>query len=191
MVQALRQTRRPDLRVLVVGDGTGRGRLAERAGPELGRRVLLTGRVSQREVMDHLVAMDVASLPQSCDGVGTFRYTTKVSEYLAAGLPLVTGAIPLAYDLDEGHIWRLPGSSPWDPVYVGALARLMEGLGPEELQRKREAVPARLPDFDRERQLARTAAFIGDLLAGVSARQVPPAVSAREALSPSEVLGKG
>jgi hypothetical protein len=165
LVQALRQTKRPDLRVLVVGDGTGRQHLVDQAGPELGRRVLLTGRVPRDQVMEHLVAMDVASLPQSCDALGNFRYTTKVSEYLAAGLPLVTGEIALAYDLDEGHIWRLPGANPWDPAYVGALARLMEELSPEALRAKRKAVPAYVPEFDRERQVRRTTAFIEDLLA--------------------------
>jgi hypothetical protein len=178
LVQALRQTRRPDLRVLVVGDGTGRPHLADQAGPELGRRLLLTGRVPRDEVMDHLAAMDVASLPQSCDALGSFRYTTKVSEYLAAGLPLVTGEIPLAYDLDAGHIWRLPGSSPWDPVYVNALAHLMEELGPEELRANRESVPAYVPEFDRERQVSRTTAFIGDLLASAAAREAGIAKSA-------------
>jgi hypothetical protein len=30
------------------------------------------------------------------------HYTTKFSEYLTAGLPVVTGQIPLVYDLDAG-----------------------------------------------------------------------------------------
>ena len=61
--------------------------------------------------------MDVASLPQSVDGVGSFRYTTKLSEYLAARLPVVTGEIPLAFDLDDGWMWRLPGDAPWEERY--------------------------------------------------------------------------
>jgi hypothetical protein len=49
----------------------------------------------------------------SVDQVGSFRYTTKLSKYLAFGLPVITGQIPLAYDLDDGWIWRLAGDAPW------------------------------------------------------------------------------
>jgi glycosyltransferase involved in cell wall biosynthesis len=164
LVQALLATRRPDVRVLVVGDGSGQATLARLACDRLGRQVLLPGRVPQDRVMDYLAAMDVASLPQSCDPVGSFRYTTKISEYLAAGLPVVTGQIPMAYDLDCGFLWRLPGASPWDPKYVTAMARLMDGLTTSELVQRRAAVPANLPEFDLGRQVARTTAFISDIL---------------------------
>jgi glycosyltransferase involved in cell wall biosynthesis len=170
LVRAARQTRRPELRVLVVGGGTGRAELERAAGEWLGQRIILPGPVSQDQVMDYLAAMDVASLPQSCDGVGNFRFTTKISEYLAAGLPIVMGRNPMAYDLDCGYIWRLPGQSPWDPAYVDALARLMDTLRPEELAQKKAAVPPSLVEFDRDRQVARTTAFIADLLAETSAR---------------------
>ena len=43
---------------------------------------------------EFLAAFDLASLPQSVDRVGSFRYSTKLSEYLAAGLPIVTSQIP-------------------------------------------------------------------------------------------------
>jgi hypothetical protein len=168
LVQALITTRRADLRVLVVGDGPGRDTLARLAGDRLGRHVFLPGRVPQERVMDYLAAMDVASLPQSRDSVGSFRYTTKISEYLAAGLPVVTGQIPMAYDLDGGFLWRLPGASPWDPKYVTALARLMGGLTAAELARRAAAIPATMPDFDLSRQVARATAFIGDILADLT-----------------------
>jgi hypothetical protein len=109
--------------------------------------------------------MDLASLPQSVDAVGSFRYTTKLSEYLAACLPIVTGQIPLAYDLDGGWLWRLPGPNPWHPQYYRALADLLERLTPSELDMKRAAVPLCPPEFDRERQVARVTAFVQDLLA--------------------------
>jgi hypothetical protein len=170
LVRALQQTRRPELRVLVVGSGTGRAELERAAGACLGKQILLPGPVPKDQVMDYLAAMDVASLPQSCDGVGNFRYTTKISEYLAARLPIVMGRNPMAYDLDGGYIWRLPGKSPWDPVYVDALARLMNTLSPEELVKKTAAVPPSLVDFDRNRQIANTTAFIKDLLAEIGAQ---------------------
>jgi glycosyltransferase involved in cell wall biosynthesis len=165
LVRALRACGRGDVRVLVVGGGDGRERLEREADGELGRRLILTGAVDRAAVPELLAAIDVASLPQSVDGVGSVRYTTKLSEYLAAGLPVVTGQIPLAYDLDGGWLWRLAGDAPWDPEYVAALAALMESLGGDELAARRQAVPRALPEFDADAQRRRATAFVTDLLA--------------------------
>jgi hypothetical protein len=165
LIDAVLRTARPDVCALVVGDGTGLERLRSLAGAELGRRVLLPGRVPREQVTSYLAALDVASLPQSVDGVGSFRYTTKISEYLSAGLPVVSGQIPLAYDLDDGWVWRLPGAAPWDPRYVSALADLMGSLTLEECAAKRRAVPAAGALFDRERQQRQVAEFVRDLVA--------------------------
>lgn len=164
LVRALARTERRDAHVVIVGDGTGRSRLAAAAGAELGARLHLPGRVSREELGRYFAAMDVASLPQSVDGVGAFRYTTKLSEYLASGLPVVTGQLPFAYDLDGGWVWRLPGDTPWDERYVAALAELMETITTPEIERRRACVPAGLEIFDEERQRARTTAFLQDLL---------------------------
>lgn len=164
LVRAAARVRRRDVTVLVVGDGTGRARLERLAGAELGGRVLVPGAVPRNEVPDYLAAMDVASLPQSVDGVGSFRYTTKLSEYLAAGLPVITGQIPLAYDLDGGWLWRLPGRAPWDEEYVSALATLLDGLDAPTIMARRASVPRRLPEFDRGRQVARVTEFLADVL---------------------------
>lgn len=164
LVRALRRTDRADLRVCIVGDGSGRERLEREAGDELGGRVLLPGRVPADEVADVLAAFDVASLPQSTDAVGSFRYTTKLPEYLAAGLPVVTGQIAAAYDLDDGWLWRLPGEAPWTDLYVGSLARLMSELGAVELSVRTTAARERAPRFDRDVQLRRVAAFIEDVI---------------------------
>ena len=59
--------------------------------------------MAAEEVVDYLAAFDLASLPQSVDRVGSFRYSTKLCEYLAVGLPIITGQIPAAYDLDAGR----------------------------------------------------------------------------------------
>jgi glycosyltransferase involved in cell wall biosynthesis len=164
LVAAIRRSDRPDAIALVVGEGDGRMRLEQLAGKYLGRTVILTGEVKRESVPDYLAAMDVASLPQSVDQVGSFRYTTKLSEYLAAGLPVVTGQIPLAYDLDGDWLWRLPGEAPWDERYLSALTRLMQTLTPLECKRKQAAVPRELPEFDKARQVARVTAFLMDLL---------------------------
>ena len=165
LVQAFRRIKRLDAYALIVGEGNGLPILKEAAGQEYGQRVFFPGRVPQEEVPAYFSAMDVASLPQSVDKVGSFRYTTKLSEYLAAGLPVVTGQIPLAYDLDSGWLWRIPGNVPWDPVYFKALAELVTTLNRSEIsERSRAALRAAL-EFDRGQQVARVTAFIGDLLA--------------------------
>ena len=165
LVQALRRgPAAAPVHVLIVGAGEGRAHLERAAGTELGRRVHLVGAVPRAQVPEYLAAMDVGSLPQSVDGVGSFRYSTKLSEYLAAQLPYCTTRIPAAYDLDSGGLWRLPGASPWDPVFVEALAGLMASLRPAEVAAKRRRLPSAAETFDRERQTARVQAFLAELL---------------------------
>jgi glycosyltransferase involved in cell wall biosynthesis len=170
LVRALVRTNRPDLHVLIIGDGGGRRHIELLAAEELDRRVHLVGSVPRSEVSGYLRAIDVASLPQSRNQVGAFRYTTKLSEYLAAGLPVVTGQIPLAYDLDDGWLWRLPGEAPWDVAYVDALAALMANISPAEVAARRRLVPREAPLFSKERQRRHVAAFVGDILAGPHGR---------------------
>lgn len=165
LVRAIRLTSRADVAVCIVGDGSGRARLAEMAGDELGGRVTLTGGIPPSEVPNYLSAFDVASLPQSVDQIGSFRYSTKLSEYLAAELPIVTGQTPAAYDLDEGWIWRIPGGKPNSPEYVKALASLMANLTKDELAARRGAVKGWGQHiFDRDMQQERVCALIGDIL---------------------------
>jgi glycosyltransferase involved in cell wall biosynthesis len=94
LVQAARTLTREDVYVLIVGDGSGRGRLEQLAGEQLGGRILLPGPCTLAEVPAYLAAMDLGSLPQSLDPVGALRYTTKIAEYVSAGLPLITGQLP-------------------------------------------------------------------------------------------------
>jgi glycosyltransferase involved in cell wall biosynthesis len=164
LVRAIRRTTRNDVAAVIVGDGTGLETLRHLAGPDLAKRVHLPGPVPNDQVLDTLASFDVASLPQSVDGVGSFRYTTKISEYAAARLPVVTGQIPMAYDLGGDWMWRLPGSSPWDEAYVNALAQLMETITPECLAKRRAAVPKTIEAFDRDAQVARVTRFIADIL---------------------------
>ena len=163
VVRAVRRSARPDVVALVVGDGTGLGPLREIAGDD--GRVVLPGRVARDEVPDVLAAMDVGSLPQSVDGVGAFRYTTKLSEYLAAGLPVVTTQTPAAYDLGDGWAWRVPGDAPWHADYAGALGAWLDGLTAEAVAAKRAAVPPAPAAFDRAVQVRRVTEFVHDLLA--------------------------
>jgi hypothetical protein len=148
--------------VLIVGDGTGLAELRRRAGSRLGVDIFLPGRVEQRRIPGFLAAMDIGLLPQSVDSVGSFRYTTKVAEYLAAKLPFVTNEIPAAYDLFSDFCWILPGRSPWDPRFVVALARLMQNLSYEDVKRMRGRIPESLREFDAERQTLSVSRFLTD-----------------------------
>jgi glycosyltransferase involved in cell wall biosynthesis len=166
LVQAVRRSERRDVVVCIIGDGSGLQRLKEMAGEDLGVRVVLPGRVAPEEVADHLAAFDLASLSQSTDEIGSFRYTTKLSEYMAAGLPVITAQTPLAYDLDEGQLWRLPGAAPWSPDYIDALTGLIETLTRDEVAQRRQAVLVRHGEpFDRAAQQLRMRDFVLDLLA--------------------------
>jgi glycosyltransferase involved in cell wall biosynthesis len=167
LVRALRACDRRDVAVVIVGDGNGMERLRELAGEELGRRVHLVGRVAPAQVPAYLAAFDVASLPQSCDQVGSFRYTTKLPEYLAADLPIVTGQIPLAYDVALGCSWRLPGDAPWSDAYIAALRELMETVDERQIAARRpsDADRAAVEAIGGDAQRARVAALLADLVA--------------------------
>jgi glycosyltransferase involved in cell wall biosynthesis len=166
LVKAVRRTDRTDLVACILGDGDGRARLQQLAGEDLGGRVLLPGRVAPELVPDYLAAFDIGSLSQSVDPVGAFRYTTKLSEYLAVGLPVITGEVPLAYDLDEGYLWRLTGDAPWSEAFIQALAALLAGLGHAEIETRRAAAAAACAGvFDRDAQQRRMGAFVRDILA--------------------------
>lgn len=166
LVRAIRLVQRDDLVVCVIGEGSGRRRLEELAGEDLGTRVLLPGRVAPSEVPDYMAAFDAGSLSQSVDKVGSFRYTTKLSEYFAATLPIITGETPLAFDLDEGCMWRLPGEAPWSPTYVSALAELMQSMTAQDVAERRQAMSQRKCEpFDLAVQQQRMSAFLESLLA--------------------------
>lgn len=164
LVAAMRRVRRAGVAVAVIGGGDGADRLRALAGEDLGRRVFVPGPIEPELVVSYLAAMDVGSLAQSVDQAGAFRYTTKLPEYVAARLPVVTGQIPVAYDLLDGWSWRLPGDAPWDPRYVEALAALLERLRPEEIAARRGLIPGELTVFSEADQRRRVAAFVRDVL---------------------------
>lgn len=149
--------------LLIVGDGTGLPHLKELAGERLGRTVLLTGRVPKNEVARYLAAMDFGSLPQTVDGVGSFRYTTKLPEYKRAGLRIVTNQIPMAYDLDEGDMVRLRGNTPWDEVFLSDLAALMRSSSAATPSTSK-TTSAPTVAFEQEDQVDRVTAFLKDII---------------------------
>jgi Glycosyl transferases group 1 len=178
LVEADKHLNRQDVCILVVGGGTGLDRLKAMAGDRINKTIFFTDMVPGDQVSKYLAAMDVASLPQSRDGVGNFRYTTKISEYAAAGLPIVTGRLPLAYDLDDGSIIRLPGHAPWSPEFVSAMGDLMNQMSPEKLQSQKSRVNRVRPEFDPAKQVERITKFINDLLQELPQKKIQFAASA-------------
>ena len=176
LIEAVHRSTRNDLRVLIVGDGNGRQRLEARAGGD--GRVLLPGAVPKPQIAGMLAAMDVASLPQSLDEVGALRYTTKLTEYVAARVPVVTGQLPVAYDLDDGWLWRIAGAAPWDPHYVAGLARFLEQLDRSDVAARRAQIPRRPAVFDFARQQRAVSAFVTE--AGCAARSGTPVPRSEE-----------
>jgi glycosyltransferase involved in cell wall biosynthesis len=164
LLLALARVKREGIGVLIVGGGSGQERLRELAAEFGLTNVYMTGLVERAEVSVYLDAIDVASLPQSVDGVGAFRFTTKLSEYLSAELPVVTGQLPAAYDLDEGWLWRLPGDAPWHEPYIAALAALMNDLTRTQIDERRACVPRSSGVFDFDRQRRQVAGFVEDLV---------------------------
>jgi len=79
-------------------------------------------------------------------------------------LPMVTGRLPLAYDLDDGSIWRLPGSTPWSPIYIDALVDLMRQINQRMLLAAKARVNSHRPEFDCAKQVERVTGFICELL---------------------------
>ncbi len=162
LVHAARQSA-SNAHVLIVGEGSGRAVLRQLAGEQLGKTIHLPGRIARADVPKFLAAMDVGSIPQTMDSVGAFRYTTKLAEYKAAGLPFISSQIPMSYDLDDGDIMRLPGSSPWDPRFLDALADLMSSLTLTDLRSDRTSA-ALLRDFNKKKQVARATSFLHDVV---------------------------
>jgi glycosyltransferase involved in cell wall biosynthesis len=171
LVQAMKMSSRKDISVLIVGGGSGLEKLQKIAGNDCGKSIFFTGHVPGDEVANYLSAMDIASLPQSRDGVGSFRYTTKISEYAAAGLPIVTGRLPLAYDLDDGSFWRLPGKTPWSAEFISAMSCLMNNISPEQLVARRSRVQSARSEFNSAQQAVRVTNFIRDILEEIPTAQ--------------------
>ena len=166
LVRAARNVDRPDLCLLIVGGGDGLPHLRVLAGDLLGRRVFLPGPVPLEDVMPVLRAMDAGSLPQSVDGVGAYRYTTKLPEYLEARLPVITNQTPVSYDLGGDWMWRLPGSVPWGHQHQSALEDLLRRIDAPMIAEKSARIPSAESCFSHERQCARVADFIRELMEG-------------------------
>ena len=116
---------RPDLRLLVLGEGPGMADIQARAGhAALAGRCRLVGAVPSALVPGYLAAVDVATAPYHHPGVdGGFYFSPlKVLEAMAAARPIVASAFDPIDELLGGTGVLVP---PDDPA---ALAHAMAGL---------------------------------------------------------------
>jgi glycosyltransferase involved in cell wall biosynthesis len=170
LVGALPHLRRQDVSVVIVGDGDGRPRLEAIIPPALRSRVVFTGRLPAEKVPGVLHAFDVGFITQTLDGLGSYRLTTKLPEYLASEVPVAMSPVPGYFDYVDAAGWPLPGGHPADPAYHAALAVWLDGLGHDDVERRRP-LARRVAEarFDYDALGRRFASFIGDVLTHVKA----------------------
>jgi glycosyltransferase involved in cell wall biosynthesis len=166
LIEMLQYLQRPDVSVLIVGDGTGRETLQDRVPHSMRKRVVFTGRVPETEVATLLNAMDIGFITQTLDELGSFRLTTKLPEYLAAGLPVAMSPIPGFFDYASEAGWALPTGHPADPAFHRGCARWIDSVSWQEVESRRRRAPDLARSiFDYSIVRPRFTRFVGDLLA--------------------------
>jgi len=156
---------RDDLSILIVGDGDGRERIQARVPSAWTDRVVFTGRVPEHEVVPALHAMDVGFITQTLDQLGNFRLTTKLPEYLAAGLPVAMSPIPGYYDYARNVGWSLPPHHPASDAFHEECGAWANRLTREEIAARRpKARQLAEQVFDYDVVRPRFTAFVHDLL---------------------------
>ena len=185
LVEMMKYLKRPDVSVLIVGDGTGRARLESRVPASLRDRVVFTGRVPEEDVIRALNAMDVGFITQTLDGLGSYRLTTKLPEYLATGLPVAMSPIPGLYDYALDCGWALPPLHPATDAFHQGCAALIDRLTPDAIARRASAARSVAEThFDYELLKPRFQAFLDDLLHQPSSSAFHPRPSRRNAVVP-------
>jgi glycosyltransferase involved in cell wall biosynthesis len=132
----------PDIRVVIVGSGQGLPALKEqsrRAG--LSEQVLFTGWVEHQQTPAYLAAADLALYPYRDTRINRAKSPSKITAYMAMGLPIVASAVGENVEyLEEGRAGLL--TTPGDPCAFaeGMLALLRDparaaGLGRRAEQR--------------------------------------------------------
>ena len=74
----------------------------------------------------------------------------------------MTGQLPVAYDLDDGWLWRIEGAAPWDARYVDGMARFLDRLDRSDVAARQARVPSEPAVFEFVRQQTAVTAFIKD-----------------------------
>lgn len=125
------QTQRPALRLLLIGDGVERGRLAALAAP-LADRVHFTGALPHASVGAALSACDVlaAPFPASERNRRTGVSPLKIFEYMALGRPTLASALPGLEFIERERLGLL--CAPDDPAALAARLTDLLTLSPGE-----------------------------------------------------------
>jgi hypothetical protein len=109
--------------------------------------------------------MDIGFVTQTLDGLGNYRLTTKLPEYLACGLPVAMSSIPGYYDYGTDVGWALPGKHPASEDFHRSCAAWVDTLTRTEVSAKstlaRQVAEQR---FDYTMLGRRFAKFVTDLL---------------------------
>jgi hypothetical protein len=166
LVETLKFLQREDMTFLIVGDGDGKAQLEQRVPPHLKHRVIFTGRVPMAEVAQAINLLDIGFITQTLDGLGNYRLTTKLPEYLACGVPVAMSPVPGFYDYATLAGWALPPYHPASDTFHRACAQWLDALTPEVIQLKAiQARPLAEKLFDYDILSLRFKQFIIDLLA--------------------------
>ncbi len=170
LIEALKRLRRPDVSVLIVGDGDGRPRLEAALPAPLKARVVFAGRLPEAEVVSAMNAMDIGFVTQTLDELGSFRLTTKLPEYLACGVPVAMSPIPGFWDYAQSAGWPLPARHPASEAFHEELAAWLDGLDFEAVRRAAARAPSvAAARFDYDVVGERFCAFLHALLAADNA----------------------
>ncbi len=149
LVEVLKRVARPDLSMMIVGDGDGQARLERQVSDGLRGRIVFTGRLPQEDVVQAMQAMDIGFITQTLDALGNYRLTTKLPEYLACGLPVAMSPIPGFYDYAADAGWALPAAHPASARFHAECAAWLDGLGHAEVAAKAaQARPIACRRFD-------------------------------------------
>ncbi|MBC7808258.1 MAG: glycosyltransferase [Akkermansiaceae bacterium] len=166
LIEAARRLKRTDMSFLIVGDGTGKAILQERVPQSMKDRVIFTGRVPEQEVVRVMNAMHIGFITQSLDGLGLYRLTTKMPEYLACGLPIGISPIPGYFDyIGAAAGWTLPPYHPASATFHDALAAWLETVDRADVESKRVACRRIAEErFDYDKIAARFRSFVDHVL---------------------------
>ena len=137
LIEIVKRLTRPDVTMLIVGDGDGMDRLQAAVPENLKSRVIFTGRLPETDVVDAMNAMDIGFITQTLDGLGSYRLTTKMPEYLACGLPVAMSPTPGFFDYVGQAGWPLPAHHPASAAFHEECARWLDNLSRAEINAKR------------------------------------------------------
>lgn len=165
LAESIKYVNRNDASFVVVGDGSGLQELQRRVPQHLSDRVVFTGRVEPKRVVELLNAMDVGLITQTLDGLGSYRLTTKLPEYLATGLPIAMSPIPGYYDYVAEAGWSLPPVHPANAAFHEAFARWLDALDRDDIAlRSAKARQIAIERFDYNSLCPRFSLFVEDIL---------------------------